>query len=49
MFSLNVKIPKPLTNGIKHILVLTQAHMEQVLNGGRLTTAQKKALPSAIL
>jgi len=36
---------KQLTNGIKHTLGLTQAHMEQALNGDRLMTAQKGTNP----
>jgi len=38
-----------LTNDIKHTLGLTQAHMEQALNGGRLMTVLKRDLPSGIL
>jgi hypothetical protein len=49
VFSSNVKTQKQLTNGIKHTLGLTQAHMEQALNGGRLMTALKRDLPSGIL
>jgi hypothetical protein len=48
-FSSNAKTRKQLTNGIKRISGLTQARMEQALNGGRLMTAQKKGLRSGIL
>jgi hypothetical protein len=39
---LNAKTLKQLTNGIKHTWGLTLPHMEQVLNGGRMMTAQKR-------
>jgi len=44
VFSSNAKTQKQLTMYKTH-LGLTQAHMEQALNGGRLMTVLKRDLP----